>query len=86
MPLHPPDPPPLAPTPPALRNEQHRCARCGSRFEVWHRADTLETYVDVEVQCPCCHASTSLSLPRGAEKDLRVENLPGTEPETGVGD
>ena len=86
MPLHPPDPPPLAPTPPTLRNEQHRCARCGSRFEVWHRADTLETYVDVEVQCPCCHAATSLSLPRGAEKDLRVENLPGTEPETGVGD
>ena len=86
MPLHPPDPPPLAPTPPTLRNEQHRCAQCGSRFEVWHRADTLETYVDVEVQCPCCHKATSLSLPRGAEKDLRVENLPGTEPETGVVD
>jgi hypothetical protein len=86
MPLHPPDPPPLAPTPPTLRNEQHRCAHCGSRFEVWHRADTLETYVDVEVQCPCCHAATSLSLPRGAEKDLRVENLPGPEPETGTVD
>jgi hypothetical protein len=86
MPLHPPDPPPLAPTPPTLRNEQHRCAHCGSRFEVWHRADTLATYVDVEVQCPCCHAATSLSLPKGADKDLRVENLPGPEPETGVVD
>ena len=42
--------------------------------------------MSVEVKCPCCHAATSLSLPRGAEKDLRVENLPGPEPETRVGD
>ena len=53
---------------------------------MWHRADPLETYVNVEVKCPCCHAATSLSLPKGADKDLRVENLPGTEPDTGVGD
>jgi hypothetical protein len=53
---------------------------------VWHAADPLESYVTVEVQCPCCHAQTPVSLPRGAEKDLRVDNLPGTEPETGAGD
>lgn len=85
MPAPPPDPPPL-PGPPMLRNEQHRCAHCGSRFEVWHRADPLESYVNVEVQCPCCHAATALSLPKGADKDLRVENLPGLEPDTGVVD
>ena len=38
----------------------------------------------VEVRCPCCQAQTAVSLPRGAEKDLRVDNLPGTEPETGT--
>jgi hypothetical protein len=27
-----------------------------------------------------------VSVPRGAEKDLRVEPLPGPEPETGGGD
>ena len=75
-----------APTPPTRRNEQHRCSHCGSRFEVWHAADPLESYVAVEVSCPCCHAKTAVSLPRGAEKDLRVDNLPGTEPETGAGD
>lgn len=85
MPALPPDPPPV-PGPPSLRNEQHRCAHCGSRFEVWHRADPLESYVNVEVRCPCCQAATAVSLPRGAEKDLRVENLPGMEPDTGVGD
>jgi hypothetical protein len=42
--------------------------------------------VSVEVRCPCCSAATELSLPRGAEKDLRVENLQGTEPDTGGGD
>ena len=40
----------------------------------------------VEVHCPCCQAQTPVSLPRGAEKDLRVDNLPGMEPETGVVD
>jgi hypothetical protein len=79
--------PAVPPTPtPTRRNEQHRCAKCGSRFEVWHAADPLETYVTVEVSCPCCQARTAVSLPRGAEKDLRVNNLPGTEPETGAGD
>jgi hypothetical protein len=68
------------------RNEQHRCTHCNSRFEVWHVADPLEAYVAAEVQCPCCGAPTPVSLPRGAEKDLRVEPLPGTEPETGGGD
>ena len=77
---------PALPTKPTRRNEQHRCAHCGSRFEVWHAADPLEAYVTVDVRCPCCHAQTPVSLPRSAEKDLRVENLPGMEPETGVVD
>jgi hypothetical protein len=49
-------------------------------------ADPMAEYVAIEVRCPCCGAATPVSLPRGAEKDLRVENLPGTEPETGVVD
>jgi len=75
---------PALPPKPTRRNEQHRCSHCGSRFEVWHAADPLESYVMVEVRCPCCQARTPVSLPRGAEKDLRVDNLPGTEPETGT--
>jgi hypothetical protein len=71
---------------PIRRNEQHRCAHCGSRFEVWHAADPLEPHVTIEVRCPCCTKATPVSLPQGAEKDLRVENLPGTEPETGTVD
>jgi hypothetical protein len=53
---------------------------------VWHGGDPLETVVNVEVACPCCYRSHTLSLPRGAEKDLRVEPLPGPEPDTGVVD
>ena len=40
----------------------------------------------MQISSPCCQAQTPVSLPRGAEKDLRVDNLPGTEPETGAGD
>lgn len=76
---------PLPPTPPTRRNEQHRCRQCNSRFEVWHAADPLEAYATIEIRCPCCGAGTPVSLPRGAEKDLRVNALPGPEPETGVG-
>jgi len=71
---------------PTRRNEQHRCAHCGSRFEVWHAADPLEDHVTADVRCPCCGAQTPVSVPRSATKDMRVENLPGTEPETGVVD
>jgi hypothetical protein len=78
--------PASAPEPRPQRNEQHHCGHCGSRFEVWHGGDPLEAYVAVEVQCPCCHAQTPVSLPRGAEKDMRIENLTGAEPETGAGD
>lgn len=46
----------------------------------------MGTYVDVEVHCPCCGAATSVSLPRGAERGMKVENLQGMEPETGAGD
>ena len=70
----------------ARRNEQHRCPHCGSRFEVWHSADPVEPAVDVEVRCPCCGGPHVVSLPRGAEKDMRVDPLPGPEPDTGVVD
>ena len=76
----------LPPTPPQRRNEQHRCSHCGSRFEVWHGGDPLETSVKVDVKCPCCGGLHSISIPRGAESGLRVEPLPGPEPETGVVD
>jgi len=62
------------------------CAHCGSRFEVWHTGDPLAEHTAIEVRCPCCGASTPVTVPRGAEKDLRVDNLPGPEPETGVVD
>jgi hypothetical protein len=73
-------------TPEGWRNEQHRCSRCRSRFEVLHRGNALETAVDVEVSCPCCGAPHIVTVPRGVESDLRVEPLPGPEPETGVQD
>lgn len=68
------------------RNEQHRCTHCHSRFEVFHTGDPLESHVEVEVTCPCCHGKHTISLPRGAEKGMTVENLPGPEPETGTAD
>ena len=69
-----------------LRNEQHRCSHCGSRFEVWLAGDPLEAPVQIDVRCPCCNGSQTLSVPRSSAQDLRVENLPGPEPETGGGD
>ena len=75
---------PTATRPP--RNEQHRCTHCGSRFEVWHTGDPIEAAVQVDVRCPCCGGAHTVSVPRSAAKDLRVEPLPGPEPETGVGD
>ena len=63
------------PGPRTLRNEQHRCAHCGSRFEVWHRADPLEPHVDVEVRCPCCQrGDVRLAAARGGA------GPPGREP------
>ena len=64
------------------RREQHRCA-CGARFEVGHRGDPLLTAVAVDVKCPACGKSHTLSVPKGTEKDLLVELAPGPEPETG---
>ena len=77
-----------APPTPAGRNEQHRCMHCGSRYEVWHRTDAVAEadHVEAVVKCPCCGGERTLNVPRGAEKDLRVEALPGAEPDTGVGD
>jgi hypothetical protein len=46
----------------------------------------METTLNVDVVCPCCSRPHTLSLPRGAEKDFRVEALPGPEPDTGAGD
>lgn len=40
--------------------------------------------MNVDVAFPCCSRSHTISLPRGAEKDLWVEPLPGPEPDTGV--
>ena len=78
--------PALPPDPPERRNEQHRCGHCGSRFEIEHGGNPMGTYVNVEVHCPCCGAATPVSLPRGAEQGMKVENLQGMEPETGAGD
>jgi len=75
-----------APAARPLRNEQHRCSHCGSRFEIWHTADPIGGSVQVEVRCPCCGGARTVSLPKGAEKDLRVDPMPGPEPDTGAGD
>jgi hypothetical protein len=76
------------PSPPDKRNEQHCCRQCGQRYEIWHPADPVESvdHVEVQVQCPTCGTGHTLNVPRGGEKDVRVEKLPGPEPETGAGD
>ena len=76
----------LPPQTPDRRNEQHRCTHCGSRFEVSHRGDPVGSSVGVEVKCPCCGGAHTISVPKGTENDLCVENLPGPEPDTGVVD
>ena len=69
--------------PPAeRRREQHRCS-CGARFEVGHFGDPLLTAVQVDVKCPACAKSHTISVPKGTEKNLTVELAPGLEPETG---
>lgn len=69
--------------PPAeRRREPHRCS-CGARFEVGHYGDPLLTAAQVDVACPACGKSHTISVPRGTEKDLVVEIAPGLEPETG---
>jgi len=72
--------------PRARRNEQHCCTSCGARFEVGHYGDPLETTVQLEVRCPRCQKAHSVSVPRGAEKDLLVELAPGLAPELGGGE
>jgi hypothetical protein len=72
--------------PPAeRRHEQHRCA-CGARFEVGHYGDPLLTSVPVDVKCPACGKSHTITVPKGTENNLKVELAPGLEPETGGGD
>jgi hypothetical protein len=76
------------PSPPDKRNEQHRCTQCGCRYEIWQSADPVDTtgHVDVQVNCPECGAAHTLNVPKGGEHDVRVEKLPGPEPETGAMD
>jgi hypothetical protein len=69
---------------PERRREQHRCD-CGALFEVGHRGDVHETTSTVEVRCPRCGAAHTVAVPRGTERDLLVELVPGPEPETGGG-
>jgi transcription elongation factor Elf1 len=68
------------------RNEQHRCTQCNSRFEVCVMADPVATanHVEAQVKCPCCGHAHTVSVPQGTENSLKVENLPGPEPETGT--
>jgi Zn finger protein HypA/HybF involved in hydrogenase expression len=66
------------------RREQHRCA-CGARFEVGHHGDPKLTASQVDVKCPACGKSHTISVPKGTEKNLTVELAPGLEPETGGG-
>jgi transcription elongation factor Elf1 len=70
------------------RNEQHRCTKCNSRFEVCVEVDPVAAadHVEAEVKCPCCGAAHTVSVPKGSERRLKVENVPGPEPETGAGD
>ena len=66
------------------RRELHHCA-CGARFEVGHHGDVLETAVTAEVHCPRCVRPHVVTVPRGTERDLLVELVPGPEPEDGGG-
>ena len=66
------------------RREQHQCD-CGARFEVGHHGDVLETTSSVEVRCPRCGDPHTVTVPRGAERDLLVELVAGPEPDQGGG-
>jgi hypothetical protein len=68
--------------PPERRHEQHRCT-CGARFEVGHYGDPLLTAVSVDVKCPACGKSHTISVPKGTEGNLTVERAAGLEPEVG---
>ncbi len=66
------------------RREPHRCA-CGARFELSHYGDPMDQPMGVDVRCPACGRTHALTVPEDSG-EIRVELLPGPEPETGVGD
>ena len=44
---------------------------------------TVITAVSVDVQCPACGKSHTVSVPKGTEGNLTVERAAGLEPEVG---
>jgi hypothetical protein len=60
------------------KRDPHRCLACKARFEITYfddRGDERDALpaLPVEVACPRCGRTKSVSLPAGAERTLEVE-------------
>lgn len=73
------------------KRESHRCAGCGTAFEVGYYDDRRDARselpaVVVEVGCPSCGRARVASVPAGAERTLVVERDELESAEEGGGD
>jgi len=68
------------------RWEPHTCAGCKTHFEVGYREPREGTALAAaEISCPECGKHKTVSIPKGAEKDLRVQRE-GEDVDEGAGD
>jgi transposase-like protein len=72
------------------KSEPHRCPGCGSSFEVTYLDDrrgerALLPMASLDVACPLCGRTRSVTLPAGAERTLEVEPVEGPEADEGGG-
>jgi hypothetical protein len=77
-------------TPRSRKGEPHRCRDCGASFEVTYFDDrtgerALLPMASLDVACPLCGRTRSVSLPAGAERTLEVELTEGAEADEGGG-
>ena len=78
---------------PAIRERKrdpHRCAGCGTAFEVTYfddRASDRTTLppLPVDVACPVCGRAKSLTVPAGSERTIVVERDDGEDADEGGG-
>ena len=72
------------------KRDPHQCVDCGADFEVEYFDDrtgeraTLPP-VPIDVSCPRCGKTRSVSLPAGSERTLVVELVAGEVEEGGGG-
>ena len=69
------------------RWEPHTCAACETHFEVGYSERPEEAaFSAAEIACPVCGKHKTVSIPRGAEKDLRIRRDLDEEVDEGTGD